>query len=78
MNLGTMTILLPFIALLLATVLIASATTALAADDPFKNKISIETDEENKNTCDESDSGNNNANCIIADSLGTDEFKAPG
>ena len=77
MNLGIMTILLPSIALLLATVFIAPATTALAADDPFKNKISIETDEENKNTCDESNSGNNNADCIIADSLSTDEFTAP-
>ena len=45
MNLGTMSILLPSIALLLATVFIAPSATALAADDPFKNKISIETDE---------------------------------
>ena len=64
-----MTILLPSIALLLATVFIAPAITALPADDPFKNKISLETDDENKNTCDESGTGNNNADCIIADSL---------
>jgi len=39
MNLGTMTILLPSIALLLATVFIAPATTALAVDDPFKIRL---------------------------------------
>ena len=29
------------------------------------------------NTCDESDIGNKNADCIIADSLNTDKFTAP-
>jgi len=78
MNLGTMTVLLPSIALLIAAVFGAPATTAFAADDPFKNKVSIEIDEDNKNTCDESDNGNNNAGCIIADTLNTEEFTAPG
>ena len=66
MNLVTMTILLPSIALLIASVFIAPATTAFAAYDPFKNKISIEIGEDNKNTCDETESGNNNDGCLIA------------
>ena len=61
-----MTLLLPSIALLIVAVIGAPTTIALAADDPFKNKVSIEIDEDNKNTCDESDNGNNNAECIIA------------
>lgn len=65
-NLGTMTLLLPSIALLIVAVIGAPTTIALAAEDPFKNKVSIEIDEDNKNTCDESDNGNNNAGCIIA------------
>ena len=77
MNLDSKMLLVLSIVLIIGAVIGASVAKVFA-DDPFKNKISIETDEENKNTCDESNSGNNNADCIIADSLSTDEFTAPG
>lgn len=63
---------------MIGTVFGTSATNALAADDPFKNKVNIDTDEENKNSCDESDFGFNEAVCAITDNLSTETFSIQG
>lgn len=78
MNLSSKTVVLPSIVLLIGTVLGTTATDAFAADDPFKNKVKIDTDMDNKNTCDESNDGTNNAICSIADALHTDPFTVQG
>ena len=78
MNLSSKTVLLPSIVLLIGAVIGTSATNAFADDDPFKNKVEINTDGDNKNTCDESQDGNNNAGCSISDSLKTDTFTIQG
>ena len=51
MNLSSRNVLLPSIVLLIAAVLGTTVTSAFAVDDPFKNKIEIDTDVDNKNTC---------------------------
>jgi len=78
MNLSSKTVLLPSIVLLIGTVFGTTATNAFAADDPFKNKVEIDTDNENKNSCDESQAGHNTAECVIADNLTTDTFTLQG
>jgi hypothetical protein len=77
MNLSSKTILVPSLVLLIGTVFGTSATNAFA-DDPFKNKVNIETDIDNKNSCDESQEGTNNAVCRISDSLTTNTFSIQG
>ena len=51
-NLSSKTLLIPSIVLLIRTVFGTSATNAFA-DDPFKNKVNIETYIDNKNSRDE-------------------------
>jgi hypothetical protein len=77
MNLSSKTVLIPSIVLLIGTVFGTSATNAFS-DDPFKNKVNIKTDIDNKNSCDESQDGTNNAVCGISDSLTTDTFSIQG
>jgi len=78
MNLSSKIVLLPSIVLLIGTVFGTIATNAFAADDPFKNKVEIDTDDENKNSCDETQEGFNTATCVIADNFATDTFTIQG
>jgi hypothetical protein len=78
MNLSSKTVLLPSIVLLIGAVFGTTATNAFAADDPFKNKVDIDTDVDNKNTCDESGDGFNDADCIITDNVQTHTFTIQG
>ena len=77
MNLSSKTVLIPSIVLLIGTVLSTSATIAFA-DDPFKNKVLIDTKQDNKNSCDESEVGDNNSACSISDALATSTFSVEG
>jgi len=65
------------IVLLIGTVFGTSATNAFA-DDPFKNKVNIETDIDNTNSCNETGSGDNNPFCKVYDHLTTDTFTIQG
>ena len=67
MNLSSRTVLLPSLVLLIGAILGTTATSAFAADDPFKNKVEIDTDVDNKNTCDESGEGFNQGLCVVTD-----------
>jgi len=78
MNLTSRTVLLPSIVLLIGAVFGTTVTNAFAADDPFKNKVEIDTDVDNKNTCDETDVGFNQAVCTVSDSLVTSTFTMQG
>ncbi|HJU78143.1 MAG TPA: hypothetical protein VJ599_01080 [Nitrososphaeraceae archaeon] len=78
MNLSSRTVLIPSIVLLIGAVLGTTANSALAVDDPFKNKVEIDTDADNKNTCDESGEGFNQALCVVTDNLETDIFTMQG
>jgi hypothetical protein len=62
---------------LIGTVLGTSATNAFA-DDPFKNKVNIDTQQDNTNSCDESQQGENNSDCKITDTAVTDTFTIEG
>jgi hypothetical protein len=66
MNLSLKAVLIPSIVLLIGTVLGTSATNAFA-DDPFKNKVKIDTEQNNTNSCNESGDGDNNSDCSITD-----------
>lgn len=77
MNLSSKTVLIPSIVLLIGTVLGTSATNAFA-DDPFKNKVNIDTQQDNTNSCDESQQGENNSDCEITDTTVTDTFTIEG
>jgi hypothetical protein len=77
MNLSSKTVLIPSIVLLIGTVFGTSATNAFV-DDPFKNKVNIETDIDNTNSCDETGSGDNNPFCKVDDHLTTDTFTIQG
>ena len=78
MNLSSRTVLLPLIVLLIGTVFGTTATNAFAADDPFKNKVEIDTDVDNKNTCDETGDGYNQGVCVVTDNLETSAFTMQG
>ena len=78
MNLNSKTILIPSIVLLIGTVFGTTTATNAFADDPFKNKVDIDSDVDNTNSCDESQDGNNNSNCFITDSLTTDTITVHG
>ncbi|HET8847636.1 MAG TPA: hypothetical protein VFM20_02500 [Nitrososphaeraceae archaeon] len=78
MNLSSRTVLLPSIVLLIGAVLGTTATNAFAVDDPFKNKVEIDTDVDNKDTCDESGEGFNQALCVVTDNLETETFTMQG
>ena len=77
MNLSSKTVHIPSIVLLIGTVFGTSATNAFA-DDPFKNKVEIETDIDNTNSCDESGVGNNNPFCKVDDHLSTSSINVQG
>jgi hypothetical protein len=77
MNLSSKAVLIPSIVLLIGTVLGASTTNAFA-DDPFKNNVQIDTEQDNTNSCDESQEGDNNSQCRITDTLTTDPFTVEG
>ena len=77
MNLSSKAVLIPSIVLLIGTVLGTSATNAFA-DDPFKIKVKIDTQQDNTNSCDESQQGNNNSECEITDTTVTDTFTIEG
>lgn len=78
MNLSSRTVILPSIVLLIGAVFSTTATSAFAADDPFKNKVEIDTDVDNKNTCDETGEGYNQAVCVVTDNLETGTFTMQG
>ena len=78
MNFSSRTVLLPSIVLLIGAVFGTTATNAFAADDPFKNKVAIDTNVDNKNTCDETGEGHNQAVCAITDNLETSTFTMQG
>lgn len=78
MNLSSRTVLLPSIVLLIGAVFRTTATSAFAADDPFKNKVEIDTDVDNKNTCDETGEGFNQELCVVTDNLETGTFTMQG
>lgn len=63
MNLSSKTILIRSIVLLIGSVIVSSATHAFA-DDPFKNKVNIDTDaKQKKNDCDTDASATNSVVC---------------
>jgi len=62
MNLSSRTILIPSIVLLIGSVIGTSATNAFA-DDPFKNKVNIDTDTKQKNDCEGEASAINSVVC---------------
>src|SRR5688572_13426788 len=78
MNLSSRTVLLPLIVLLIGAVFGTTATSVFAADDPFKNKVEIDTDVDNKSTCDETGVGHNQAVCDVIDNLETSTFTMQG
>jgi len=78
MNLKSRNTLLPSVVLLIGTVFGTTATNAFAEDDPFKNNVQIETDVDNKNTCDETETGVNQALCVVTDNLETGTFTIQG
>ena len=78
MNFSSRTVLLPSIVLLIGAIFGTTAMNAFAADDPFKNKVEIDTDVDNKNTCDESGEGFNQAVCAFTDNLETGTFTMQG
>ena len=78
MNLSSRTVLLPSIVLLIGAVFGTTATNAFAAGDPFKNKVKIDTDVDNKNTCDETGEGYNQGFCVVTDNLETGTFTMQG
>ncbi len=78
MNLSSKTVLLPSIVLLIGAVFGTTATSAFAADDPFKNKVEIDSDVDNKSTCDESGDGFQQSVCSVTDSLVTHTFTMQG
>jgi len=49
-----------------------------AADDPFKNKVEIDTDVDNKNTCDETGEGFNQWVCVVTINLESSTFTMQG
>jgi hypothetical protein len=77
MNLSSKTVIIPSIVLLIGTVLVSSATNAFA-DDPFKNKVKIDTQQDNIDSCDESQQGDNNADCEITRTTVTERFTMEG
>lgn len=77
MSLSSKAVLIPSIVLLIGTVPGTSATNAFT-DDPFKNKIKIDTEQDNTNSCDESQQGDNNSGCSITDTMTTDTFTVEG
>ena len=77
MNLNSNTVIIPSIVLLIGTVLGTSATNAFA-DDPFKNKVKIDTQQDNTNSCDESQQGDNNSDCDTTDTTSTQTFTIEG
>ena len=78
MNLSSRTVLLSPIVLLIGAVFCTTATNAFAVDDPFKNKVEIDTDVDNKNTCDETGNGFNQRICAVTDNLETNTFTMQG
>ena len=77
MNLDSKTLLVLSIVLIIGAVIGASAAS-LFADDPFKNKVKIDTEQDNTNSCDESQQGDNNSACSITDTMTTDTFTVEG
>ena len=66
------------IVLLIGAVFITTATNAFAADDPSKNKVETDADVDNKNSCDETGEGFNQAVCAVTDNLKTGTFTMQG
>jgi hypothetical protein len=77
MNFSTRTILLSSIVLLVGAIF-GTTTTSTYADDPFKNKVEIDSDVENENTCDETGDGFNQPVCAEIDNLETSTFTIQG
>lgn len=77
MNLSSKAVLITSIVLLIGTVIGTSATNAFA-DDPFKNKVKIDTQQDNTNSCDESQQGDNNSDCDTTDTTSTQTFTIEG
>ena len=78
MNLSSKTILIPSIVLLIGSVIGSSATHAFA-DDPFKNKVNIDTDaKQKKNDCDTDASGTSSEGCLASDKTTTDTINVQG
>ena len=69
-NLSPRTILIPSIVLLIGSVIGTSATNSFT-DDPFKNKVNIETDTKQKNNCDTGASGTSSEGCLASDKAAT-------
>ena len=77
MNLSSRTIVIPSIVLLIGSVIGTSATHAFA-DDPFKNKVNIDTDTKQKNDCDTDASGTSSEGCLASDKTTTDTINVQG
>jgi len=77
MNLDSKTILIPSIVLLIGWVICTSATHAFA-DDPFKNKVNIDTDAKHKNDCDTDASGTSSEGGLASDKTTTDTVNIQG
>lgn len=77
MNLSSKTILIPSIVLLIGSVIGTSVTNAFA-DDPFKNKVNIDTDTKQKNDCDTDASGSSSEGCLTSDKTTTDTINVQG
>jgi len=58
---------------------IGSSSTHAFADDPFKNKVNIDTDaKQKKNDCDTDVSGTSSEGCLASDKTTTDTINAQG
>lgn len=77
MNLSSKTIHIPSIVLLIGSVIVSSATHGFA-DNPFKNKVNIDTDAKQKNDCDTDASGTSSEGCLASDKTTTDTINVQG
>lgn len=71
MSPSSKSILIRSIVLLIGSV-IGSSTTHAFANDPFKNKVDIDTDAKQKNDCDTDASGTSSEGCLAYDKTTTD------
>lgn len=73
MNLTSRTVPLPSIVVLIGAVF-GTTTNVFAAEDPFKNRVEIDTDVDNKNTCDETGDGFIQGLCVVTNNFEIGKF----
>lgn len=58
--------------------IIGTSATHAFADDPFKNKVNIDTDAKQKNDCETDSSGTSSEGCLASDKTTTDTINVQG